>query len=99
MAKNIYALFQGVATKLKSLASKNDQSINKKVNKYLQFSSLENRVPIKQRQVNLTLKCLRYILSLKTSSSLIVTNKQTNNEMECQILADQQNCSFHPQLT
>ena len=98
MAKNIYALFQGVATKLKSLASKNDQSINKKVNKYLQFSSLENRVPIKQKQVNLTLKCLRYILSLKTSSSLIVTNKQTNNEMECQILVDQQNCIFHPQL-
>ena len=60
---------------------------------------MENRVPIKQKQVNLTLKCLRYILSLKTSSSLIVTNKQTNNEMGCQILVDRQNCIFHSQLT
>ena len=99
MAKHMYAMFQEVATKLRSIASENKQLTNKNVNKYLRSSSSENRVPIKQKQGNLTLKCLRYLFTLKKSSSVIVTNKQRNNQLECQILADPQNCIFQPQST
>ena len=99
MANNIYVIFQDVATKLRSIASTNKQSFNKNVDKYIRSNSSENRVLIKQKHANLTLKCLRYLFTLKKSSSLIVTNKQTNNEMECQILADPRNCIFQPQAT
>ena len=99
MAKHMYAMFQEVATKLRSIASENKQLTNKNFSKYLRSSSSENRVPIKQKQGNLTLKCLRYLFTLKKSSSVIVTNKQTNNQLECQILADPRNCIFQPQST
>ena len=99
MAKCMSAIFQEVATNLRSRALDNKQKLSyKNVKKYLGSILSENKTPAKQKQVNLTLKCLSSLFTLKKNSFVTVTNQQTNNQLHCQILAEQSGSVFHSNL-
>ena len=99
MAKHFSAVLQKIATNIRSLASDNKQKPSyKNVKKYLGSILSENKTPAKQKQVNLTLKCLSSLFTLKKNSFVTVTNQQTNNQLQCQILAEQSGSVFHSNL-
>ena len=99
MAKHFSAVLQKIATNIRSLASDNKQKPSyKNVKKYLGSILSENKTPAKQKQVNLTLKCLSSLFTLKKNSFVTVTNQQTNNQLHCQILAEQSGSVFHSNL-
>ena len=100
MAKHFSAVLQKIATNIRSLASDNKQKPSyKNVKKYLGSILSENKTPAKQKQVNLTLKCLSSLFTLKKNSFVTVTNQQTNNQLQCQILAEKSESVFHPHST
>ena len=97
MAKHFSAVLQKIATNIRSLASDNKQKPSyKNVKKYLGSILSENKTPAKQKQVNLTLKCLSSLFTLKKNSFVTVINQQTNNQLQCQILAEKSGSVFHP---
>ena len=99
MAKHFSAVLQKIATNIRSLASDNKQKPSyKNVKKYLGSILSENKTPAKQKRVNLTLKCLSSLFTLKKNSFVTVTNQQTNNQLQCQILAEQSGSVFHSNL-
>ena len=96
MAKHFSAVLQKIATNIRSLASDNKQKPSyKNVKKYLGSILSENKTPAKQKQVNLTLKCLSSLFTLKKNSFVTVTNQQTNNQLQCQISVEQNGSVFH----
>ena len=99
MVRYFSAMFKNVANNLKSIVSENKQRCNRNVKKYLGSILSKNRTPIKQKEDNLSLECQRVLFTPKRSFSIKVTDKQTNDEVECQLLADASECIFQPQLS
>ena len=94
MAKHFSAVLQKIATNIRSLASDNKQKPSyKNVKKYLGSILSENKTPAKQKQVNLTLKCLSSLFTLKKNSFINNPSLLTLITLQSFIF-DQYNCAW-----
>ena len=88
MAKHFSAILQKIATNIRSLGSKDKQRSCKINFKKAPMPTVLQRLnPAEQKHANLTVK-IKSLFSLKKDDFVTKTNRQTNNQLQCQILAE-----------
>ena len=97
MAKHFSAILQKIATNIRSLGSEDKQRSCKINFKKAPMPTVLQRLnPAEQKHANLTVK-IKSLFSLKKGDFVTKTNRQTNNQLQCQKLADPRSCILNPE--
>ena len=95
MSKHFSAILQKIASNIRFLGSEDKQRSCKINFKKAPMPTVLQRLnPAEQKHANLTVK-IKSLFSLKKGDFVTKTNRQTNNQLQCQISVEQNGSVFH----